>query len=172
MSPVRDAIGFLHVCRIWCEKIALHYHSTEMQSLWIWLHKNITTGRTTSWWLIFSASTWKWWEETFLADTQSATYGLIYANAKWNIQSDELLHFILLIRVPVVSQFVYLMRGSGLAAPIAKIVAYIMMTGVTDKVESLIFRVSSKFKVWNSFHRPCRMPSFGVSIVMYTDVTS
>ena len=101
----------------------------------------------------------------------TAAHGLVNANAKWQVQSDELLFDLGLKQCQQVQQLFYRRKNGELVLIVAKIVDDIKVSGEVDFVVQFMKRFNSKFKFGTVASGPGRMRFFGINIEQAEDFT-
>lgn len=99
----------------------------------------------------------------------AAVYGLINSNAKWQVQSDQLLRKLNFIQVSVLPQLFYMMQDGEVVALLAKIVDDILISGEPSLVDSIIEKINSRFTLGTVVHGANVMRYFGLNIVQDED---
>lgn len=101
----------------------------------------------------------------------TAAYGLVNANAKWQDQSDTLLHELGLHQLPVVPQLFHIIQNGQLMLLVAKIVDDILVTGVTNEVDKFLAGFDARFELGTVAHGPGSLRFYGMNIVQNEDMT-
>lgn len=102
----------------------------------------------------------------------TASYGLVNANAKWQVVSDQTLHKIGFCSIPVLPQLFYLTDDSGTTiAALAKIVDDFLICGQTKVVDDVIRSIGQIFTLGTIIHGPGLLRYFGLNIVQHDDMT-
>lgn len=99
----------------------------------------------------------------------TALYGLANANAKSQVQSDNLVLDNRLHQEIDVPQLFYQQPNENLQASIAKTANDILVTGKNDVVDQLLESINSKFKFREVVHGTIKLRHFGFSITQHQD---
>lgn len=99
----------------------------------------------------------------------TAAYGLVNANAKWQIISDQVLVDIGFETFHSMPQLFMISSTSGLNALLAKIVDDILLRGPSDHVDHIMSVIQQKFTLGTVTHGPELFLYFGRNITQYDD---
>lgn len=99
----------------------------------------------------------------------TAAYGLVNANAKSQVQSDNLLFSLGLYQLAYVPQLFYLKHNGKLVLLVVKTVDDILATGPEHEVDSFVSKFNNKFKLGTIAHVPGLLRFFGLNITQLQD---
>ena len=99
----------------------------------------------------------------------TAAYGLVNANAKWQVQSDNLLFTIGHYQLAYVLQLFYLHRDGRLVLLVVKTVDDILATSPDHEVDLFVSQFNHKFKHGTIAHGPGLFRFFGPNITQLQD---
>ena len=102
----------------------------------------------------------------------AASYGLVNANAKFQVQSDNLLLDLGMLRVTDIPQLFYAKSNGRLTILLAKIVDDILVTGEVAVFENVLRMFNEKFKFGTIVHGPGKLRYFGFNVIQYDDYTT
>lgn len=102
----------------------------------------------------------------------TAAYGLVNANAKWQVLSDSLFCDIGLTQLRHVPQLFYMKQDGLLSAVVVKIVDDILIGGQLDTVDKIVDQVNHKFKLGTIFHGPGLFRYYGLNILQHEDFSA
>ena len=100
-----------------------------------------------------------------------ATYGLVHANAKWQLHSDTALLDLGLHAVVLIPQLFYMKRDGKLCLILAKVVDEFFIGGTKSAQEWLIDQLKEKYSVGVIAHIPGSFHFFGLLITQKEDGT-
>lgn len=101
-----------------------------------------------------------------------APYGLVNANAKWQVLSDLALFETGFKAIAILPQLFYMKAGDGLAtAELSKIVDDILVCGDTIVVDPIIDFLKDRFTLGTIVHRPGLTCYFRLKIIQHDDYT-
>lgn len=100
-----------------------------------------------------------------------AQYGLLNDNAKFKVQSDDLLLDLGLLQVIDVLQLFYGMIEGQLAVFVAKILDDILIAGETNAIDQHQQAFNIKVKFGAVIQRPVKLHEFGFNIVLHDGFT-
>lgn len=102
----------------------------------------------------------------------TASYGLVNANAKWQVVSDQALHDIGFCAITVLPQLFYLSALDGaITAALAKVVDDFLLCGEPAVVDDVIDNISKSFKLGTILHGPGVLRYFGLNVTQHDDFT-
>lgn len=102
----------------------------------------------------------------------TAIYGLVNANAKWQIQSDEPIKSFGLVQIAVMPQLFHLVRDKKLVLTVANIVDEILATGKDAVVDKFISDFNAKCNVGTIKNGPGMLCFFSLNIIQNEDCSS
>ena len=103
----------------------------------------------------------------WLLDT--AAYGLVNSNAKWQLQSDELMFNLGLTQSKNIPQLFYKTENYELILIVAKVVDDLMITGKPDARTAFINNFDKKFKLGTVNQGPGSLRFFGINTIQNED---
>ena len=101
----------------------------------------------------------------------TAAYGLVNANAKWQVKSDECFFELGMLQCQQIPQLFYKHEGGKLVLLAAKVVDDIKVAGEGDRAEDFIKRFNQKFELGTVARGPGKMRFFGINTVQHDDKT-
>lgn len=110
-------------------------------------------------------------KSTHLWMLTTGLYGLVNANAKWQNQSDQLMHDIGLTQSPHVPQLFYKKENGRLVLIVAKIVDHLKIAGEVNRSQKFIEQFDRRFKFGYVNHGPGKLRYLGINTVQNGDYT-
>lgn len=107
--------------------------------------------------------------QTFYWLLKTASYGLVNANAKWQLHSDTTFLDIGLSVLVQIPQLIYLRVDGVLVLVVAKIVDDILITGLPQYKEKFTKMISKVYELGTITHFPGSFPFFGLTITQNDD---
>lgn len=101
----------------------------------------------------------------------TAAYGLVNANAKWQVQSDTVFFDLGLNQCQQIPQIFYLHSGDELVLVVAKVVDDIKVAGKHDRAPKFITEFNKKFELGTVWSGPGQMRFFGLNLEQADDFT-
>ncbi len=101
----------------------------------------------------------------------TAVYGLINSNAKWQVQSDELMCQLGLVQLTLIPQLFIKLDNGRLTMIAAKVVDDIILTGEESVTSKFIDDFNAKFKLGTIIRGPGKLRFFGLQVVQEKDLS-
>lgn len=101
----------------------------------------------------------------------TAAYGLVNANAKWQMKSDECFFELGLLQCQQIPQLFYMHEDGELVLLVAKVVDDIKAAGKGDRAEQFIKQSHKKFELGTVSHGPGKLRFFGINTEQHEDLT-
>ena len=111
-------------------------------------------------------------ERRFLWVLLAAVYGLVNSNAKWQVQSDDVIRSIGLTQCIYIPQLFYKHRKKRLVLVVAKVVDELMIKGEKDEDDIFQRHFGEKFQLGHSATGPGTLQFFGLTVTQSPHMSS